>query len=158
MATEEQKGKNVQALMGNLLKALVIGAYDVMGDSATAMSVQIGNSIMDWMEKDLGFDPNAAASEDAMVKDLLNVFDNELGAAQSMSFKGDGESFQLTIDGCSFMPLTGELMEAGVPAFPCPFLNASIAAIKKRSGGTIIVDSRTPDPKNVKCVHKFSKF
>jgi hypothetical protein len=132
MATEEQKKENQLRLTNLALLSLAASTWDTLGESAFAFSGQMGNHILEVMEKEMGLEIAGEDPRDVMME-ISRIFVDEFGFATDIDVEqqGDGQ-YQLKVHNCVNRRFTDKLMEAGVEKpFICPIMNACQAALRR---------------------------
>lgn len=125
--------KSPQELM---IIGLIETLWEQMKDSSTSVFREIGQDFVDEYEK-LGMDlstPEAAL--DSVNQYFTEVFD----FADSVEYEIDGDNVMMTVDGCSFRPMTDHFEAKGIPRTACPYANSAVIALEKATGDIYIFD------------------
>lgn len=132
MATEEQKKQNQIRLMSLALLGLSAGVWDMLGESAYAVGIPMGNTILPVMEKEMGLEIGGESPE-AVLQEIARIFVDEFGFASTIEVKPLGDdTFQLVVANCANRTFTDKLIDAGVPKpYICPIMNVSASALRR---------------------------
>jgi hypothetical protein len=131
MANDNAKRDNMLRLSNLALFGLTAGVWDFVGETAFALSGKIGAEILGLMEKDMGLEIGGEKPLD-VVREIGRLFVDEFGIASEIDVQQEGKKITLHVRNCLNVPLTKQLMAAGVEKpFICPIMNASMAALKR---------------------------
>ena len=131
MATEEKKTQNRARINEITLVGLAVAVWEFVGESAVALSSQIGEEILAVLEKEMGVEIAGEKPEDVLTE-IGRVFVDELGFAKSAEVQREGNSLLLIANDCLTSDVPRRLKEQGVTKYYIsPGLNASLAALKR---------------------------
>ena len=133
MATEQKKLENQSRIAEVMLIALAAAVWDFVGESAAALGPQIGEEILNLLEKEMGIEIAGEKPEDVLTE-LGRVFVDELGLATAMEVKREGNCLMLIASNLTTTNGMKKLQERGVTKdFISPPLNTGLAALKRIS-------------------------
>ncbi len=131
MATEQKKLENQARIGQMILIALAAAIWDFVGESATALGPQIGEEILNLLEKEMGVEIAGEKPEDVLTE-LGRVFVDELGFARAVEVKREGKCLTFIASGTITDGVLRELQARGVTKdFISPGLNVGLAALKR---------------------------
>ncbi len=131
MATEEAKKKNMLRLANLALFGVTKGLWDLVGESAFALSSTIGDAVLSLMEKEMGLEIAGEKPAD-VVAEIGRLFVDEFGIASKIDVKEGDSQITLHVNNCLNLSLTRRLAEAGVEKpFICPIANAAQTALRR---------------------------
>ncbi len=131
MATEQKKLENQTRIGQMILIALAAAIWDFVGESAAALGNQIGEEILNLLEKEMGVEIAGEKPEDVLTE-LGRVVVDELGFAKVVEVKREGSCLILGASGTITGGAVRKLQELGVTKdFVSPGLNTGLAALKR---------------------------
>ncbi len=133
MATEIEKKKNLARLLELVTKGLGKGLWDLLGEPVYATSAVIGEEILTYLQKSMGLEI-AGESPENILLELTRIFMDEFGAAQDVNIQKKDNLVEMRIKKCVSRRLCLDLKKENIPAFVCPYLAVSAAAMRKNLG------------------------
>ncbi len=153
MATEQKKLENQARIAEIMLVALAAAIWDFVGESSAALSGQIGEEILNLLEKEMGVEIASEKPEDVLTE-IGRVFVDELGFATAVEVKREGNCLMLIASGTITSGAVRKLQERGVTKdFVSPGLNTGLAALKRM--GIKARGETMPSPKPGEMIIKF---
>jgi hypothetical protein len=131
MATEEEKKRNLARINAMIIFGLEKGLWDLLGESALAMTRHVGEGMLEKLEKTMGLE---IAGEDPgdMLTEIGRIFVDEIGIATDFDIGHDGDEVNLSVKNCVLIKVERDLINAGIQPFMCPYLNIAAAAMTRR--------------------------
>jgi len=131
MATEEQKKANQLRLANLTLFGVTAGLWDLLGDTALAVGPQVGEQVLNVMEKEMGLEIAGETPEEVLTE-IARLFVDEFGFAGNIEVVTEGDTITMKVRNCLNRGLTDRLVEAGVgKPFICPVMNAGAVAMRR---------------------------
>jgi hypothetical protein len=131
MATDADKFANRARLWGLVTVAMTLGIWEIIEESAVTISPMIGNSLLQMLEKNLGFELAGEKPENMLVE-LSRIFIDELGYGSEAKVEGSDKNFKLTIINAVGLPEFQALADRGVTKpFSNPIYCTGIAAMNR---------------------------
>jgi len=131
MANEEQKKENRLRLTELTLLGLASSAWDALDETCLAFSGQMGDQILEVMEKEMGLEIAGDDPQD-VITEIGRIFVDELGFSGDIDVEVDDGDYMVKVKKCINRKFTDQLMDAGVEkSFTCPIMNACQAALKR---------------------------
>lgn len=131
MATDEEKKRNMVRLSNLTLLGVSKGVWDFVGETAFALSKNIGDEILKLLEKEMGLE---IAGEDPVdvVNEISRIFVDEFGFARDIEVSEKDGIIELNVQNCINRKLTDQLQAEGIEKpFICPIMNALVAVFKR---------------------------
>ena len=143
MATEQEKNANRARLWGLTVIGMTLGIWDMVQESSTSLSPQIGQAILGEIEKTLGLEVAGEQPETILVE-LGRIFVDEYGFATEAKVEKTGNQLRVTLCNAVGIPEFSAMMEKGVEkVFSNPFYCAGLAALSRQGSkarGNIEID------------------
>ncbi len=133
MATEEVKKTRQLKLCNDILFGFAKGMYDLFGDSALATVEEIGESIIEEMEHEMGLEIHGEDPR-MILAEIGRLLIDEFGMCQGGNLAFQDGQMLVTIEGCMFWHSTSELRKEGIPPYTCVPMMIAKAALHKRLG------------------------
>jgi hypothetical protein len=131
MATEEQKKENLIRVKNLMISGMAKALWDLFGESCYATMNEVGQDILQIMEKEMGLEIAGEDPKDVLTE-IGRIFVDELGYVDSFSVDGDGNTLYLHVDNCRGWAMTQQIMKTGVEEpFTCPIMNVGQAAMRR---------------------------
>ncbi len=131
MATEEKKTQNRARINDITLVGLTAAIWEFVGESALSLCNQMGEEILNVLEKEMGVEIAGEKPEDVLTE-IGRVFVDELGFAKAIEVKREGNCVLLFATDSLTSDLPKMLKERGVNKYYIsPAMNASLAALKR---------------------------
>lgn len=131
MATDDEKKRNMVRLSNLTLLGVSKGVWDFVGETAFALSQNIGNEIVKMMEKEMGLEI-AGENPIDVVNEVSRLFVDEFGFARNIEVKENDGIISVDVQHCINRKLTDQLLESGVEKpFICPIMNVLVAVFKR---------------------------
>lgn len=128
MATEDKKKENMLRMMGVVITGLVMGIWDMLGESAAALGPKIGEQTLTILEKEMGLEIAGENPEDVMTEvGRINV--DEFGFAESVNINSDGSTITAVVKKCMVGNLCEQVKNAGMDNWLCPHLINGLAVL-----------------------------
>ncbi len=131
MTTEQKKLENQAQITEVILIGLAAAIWDFVGESAMAMGNQIGEEILNVLEKESGVEIAGGKPEDVLTE-IGRVLVDEFAFAQAVEVKREGNCLMLNASGTTVSGAVTKLQERGVTKdFISPAMNVGLAALKR---------------------------
>lgn len=131
MATEEKKKEHLLRLAVLVVEGLAVGIWDMVGESAFAFSVPLGNHILEMMEKEMGLEIAGGTPEEALVE-LGRIFVDEFGFSTDVAVETKGNVIALKVKDSADYHLVERLSKIGDERpFVCSVMNAGDALLRR---------------------------
>ncbi len=145
MATEEQKKKNLARINAMIIYGLEKGLWELLGDSALAISTRVGEGMLEEMEKTMGLEIAGEDPQDILTE-IGRIFVDEIGIATNFDIDKDGDEIKMSVDHCVLLRVEKDLVNDGIQPFMCPYLNIAAAAMRRRLGTKTRISDIKADP------------
>jgi hypothetical protein len=146
MATDLDKSNNRARLWGLTTIGMTMGIWDMVEESASSLSPQIGAQILGMVEKQLGLEIAGEKPEELFV-DLGRIFVDEYGFASEAKVDRADKVIHVSFKNSVGTPEFAMAKKQGVEKlFSHPFLCTGLAALSKlglKSRGSVEVDPDT---------------
>ncbi len=140
MATEEEKKRNLGRINAMIIYGLEKGLWDLLGESALALSATVGAGMLEKLEQTMGLEIAGEEPQDILTE-IGRIFIDEIGIAARFDITKTEDRVDFVVEKCVLLNVEKDLVEAGVRPFMCPYLNIAAAAMRQRLGlKTRIVD------------------
>ena len=133
MATEEEKKRNLARINAMIIYGLEKGLWDLLGESALALSSAVGGGMLEQMEQTMGLEIAGEDPQDILTE-IGRIFVDEIGIAAKFDITMNGDDVNFAIEHCVILNVEKDLVAAGVTPFMCPYLNIATAAMRQRMG------------------------
>ncbi len=133
MATMEEKKLRQLRLFNNIIYGFASGLYELFGDTALATMDDIGKGVLEDMENELGLEIAGEDPEDILTE-IERLLLDEYGLVDAVEFKKEGQSVELTCQGCLLWKATESLQKDDIPPYTCAPMMMASTALKKRLG------------------------
>ncbi len=131
MASEDQKKENRLRLTNLALLSLASSTWDTLGETSFAFSSQMGEHILEVMEKEMGLEIAGEDPQDVMTE-IGRIFVDEFGFCSDIDVEADNGGYAVKVKQCVNRKFTDQLLQAGVEKpFICPIMNACQAALRR---------------------------
>ncbi len=154
MATEDEKKRNLVKMLNLVLFGLAQGMWDLLGEASNAATRLIGETNIDMLQKDMGFEIAGEDVQDVLIE-LQRIFVDELGAMTKAGSKVEGDQVELTCTDCQLLSMSKQLLAADIQPYICPFRGMAVAAMEKNLGVRTRIVGTEIDPDKRVCVHTF---
>lgn len=142
--------KSPQELM---ISGLVETLWNQMKESSSSVFREIGQDFVEEYEK-LGMD---LSTPESALNSVNTYFTETFDFADDVEYEMDDDNALLTVTGCSFLSMTKDFEEKGIPRTACPFANSIALALEKATGEIYIFEHEEFPTENV-CKLAFKKF
>lgn len=136
---------------------MVIGLIETlwkqMKESSSTVFREIGQNFVEEYER---IDLDLSTPESSL-KSINQYFTDVFEFADNIEYKIDDEFIYLTVQGCSFRPMTDHFETNGTPRTACPIANSAAAALEKVTGDIYLFDHVVLTSKDV-CNLVLKKF
>jgi hypothetical protein len=143
MGTEQEKIANRERVWSMLAVAMTKGIWDLVKDSSSSITPQIGLQILEMIEKQMGLSV-AGNSPEAIIADIGTIFTERLGFAANATVEPFEKGIKLSLSDAEATDQFGQLKAGGVEKlFSHPVLCCGVAAlakIGKKSRGDAQID------------------
>ena len=133
MATEEEKKRNLARINAMIIYGMEKGLWDLLGESALAMSATVGEGMLEIMEKSMGLEITGEEPQDILTE-IGRIFVDEIGIAVKFDITTTEDKVDFVVEKCVLLNVEKDLVAAGVKPFMCPYLNIAAAAMRQRLG------------------------
>ena len=154
MATEEEKKRNLARINAMIIYGLEKGLWDLLGESALAISGVVGQGMLEQMEKTMGLEIAGEEPQDILTE-IGRIFVDEIGIAVKFDIVKEGDNVDFVVEKCVLMNVEKDLIAAGVKPFMCPYLNIATAAMRQRLGLKARINEIAVDQESHRCVLRF---
>jgi len=154
MATEEEKKRNLARINAMIIYGLEKGLWDLLGESALAISGVVGQGMLEQMEKTMGLEIAGEEPQDILTE-IGRIFVDEIGIAVKFDIVKEGDNVDFVVEKCVLMNVEKDLMAAGVKPFMCPYLNIATAAMRQRLGLKTRINEIAVDQESHRCALRF---
>ncbi len=140
-------------LVAMLLYGLEKGLWNMLGEASFAITNTVGQEMLQTLEKEglqiSGREPGELAHE------VGQYFTQHMGIAQEFDIEKEDGSVALHVHRCILMDVEKELLAEGIQPFLCPFLNITMSALRKNTGGATTITDFQVDPASHRCLLRF---
>ncbi len=154
MATEEEKKRNLARINAMIIYGLEKGLWELLGESALALSTKVGEGMLESLEKTMGLEIAGEDPQDVLTE-IGRIFVDEIGIAAHFDITKENSTVGLVVEKCVLLRTEADLIESGVQPFMCPFLNIAAAAMRSRMGLKSRIDQIDVDIPASKCALRF---
>lgn len=133
MATEEQKKIRQVKLFNEVIYGLAKGMWDLFGEGSYATVTEVGEGIVEGMERDLGLEIQGEAPQDILTE-LGRIYVDEVGGSKLADFKIKDDRIDIIIEDCILLHTSRELQKSGIQPFTCIPMMIAAAALRERLG------------------------
>ncbi|HFD38821.1 MAG TPA: hypothetical protein ENJ31_03065 [Anaerolineae bacterium] len=150
MATEEEKKRNLARINAMIIYGLEKGLWNLLGESALALSTTVGEGMLEKMENSMGLEIEGEDPQDILTE-IGRIFVDEIGIAVGFDLTKEGDEVSLDVDRCILLKVEEDLIASGIQPFMCPYLNIAAAAMRQRLGGKTQITKIDVDQENRRC-------
>ena len=154
MATEEEKKRNLARINARIIYGLEKGLWNLLGESALALSVVVGEGMLEKMEQTMGLEIAGEEPQDILTE-VGRIFVDEIGIATRFDITKTGDDIEFDVEHCALHKVEDDLVAAGIEPFMCPYLNIAAAAMRQRLGLKTRIGKIDVDIANKKCALHF---
>ncbi len=154
MATEEEKKRNLARINAMIIYGLEKGLWNLLGESALALSTTVGEGMLEQMEQAMGLEIEGEEPQDILTE-IGRIFVDEIGIAVGFGLTKQGDQVSLDVDHCVLLNVEEDLIASGIQPFMCPYLNIAAAAMRQRLGGKTQITKIEVDQENRRCSLRF---
>jgi hypothetical protein len=151
MATDEQKAQNRLKLYQVMIMGMALGVWDLIGETAKAISPKIGEQVLTVMEKEEGLEVAGETPENVLTE-IGRLYVDELGSASAAELETDGNVLSLKLRNATGNELFYQLQAAGVEPFFEPVMCVGLAALA-RMGKRARVNAEPWEEGNGRIIH-----
>ncbi len=130
MATDEKKTQNKFMMYQMMLMGMALGVWDLIGETAKAISPKIGEQILTMMEKEAGLEIAGETPENVLAE-IGRLYVDEIGSAGAAELETDGNVLSLKLRQAAGNELFYQLQAAGVEPFFEPVMCVGLAALAR---------------------------
>ena len=131
MATEEEKKRNLGRINAMIIYGLEKGLWDLLGESALAISTHVGEGMLEKLEKTMGLEIAGEDPQDILTE-IGRIFVDEIGIASQFDVTEEGDDVTFQVQNCVLLKTERDLINEGIQPFMCPFLNIAASAMRQR--------------------------
>ncbi len=150
MATEEEKKRNLARINAMIVYGLEKGLWNLLGESALAVSRTVGRGMLEIMEKTMGLEIGGEEPQDILTE-IGRLFVDEIGIATRFDIAAEGETVRFAVENCVLLRTEEDLIKDGIKPFMCPYLNIAAAAMQQRLGIKVRIDDIQVDIPGKRC-------
>ena len=151
MATEEEKKRNLARINAMIIYGLEKGLWNLLGESALALSTTVGEGMLEKMENSMGLEIEGEDPQDILTE-IGRIFVDEIGIATRFDITREAEDdVKLHVENCVLLKTEKDLVADGITPFMCPYLNIAAAAMRRRLGVKTRVAGIQVDQDNRRC-------
>ena len=154
MATEEEKKRNLARINAMIIYGLEKGLWDLLGESALAMSGTVGEGMLEKMEQTMGLEIAGEDPQDVLTE-IGRIFVDEIGIATKFDIDKTDDEVDFIVEHCVLLNVEKDLIAAGVTPFMCPYLNIATAAMRSRLGLKTRIANIDVDQDAHRCTMRF---
>jgi len=130
MATDEKKTQNKFKLYQMMLMGMALGIWDLIGETAKAVSPKIGEQVLMLMEKEAGLEI-AGETPENILSEIGRLYVDEVGSASAAELETDGNVLSLKLRDAAGRELFSQLQAAGAEPFFEPVMCSGLAALSR---------------------------
>ena len=130
MATDAKKAENRLKMYQMMVMGSALGIWDLIGETAMAISPKIGEQLLTMMEKEVGLEI-AGETPEHILAELGRLYVDEIGGASAAELGTDGNELSLKLRNAAGKELILQLKAAGVEPFFEPVMCAGLAALAR---------------------------
>ena len=131
MATEEAKKDNRLRLASMYIVGLTGAIWDFVGDSALALRPQMGERMLQMLEKEMGLEIAGETPQDVMME-ITRLFSDEFGFCGETEMETNGNTIVMKIKDSRDKVYAQAVAKAGVEKyFLSPILNSGLVALQR---------------------------
>lgn len=150
MATEEEKKRNLARMNAMIIYGLERALWELLGESAMAMTATVGEGMLEVMEKTMGLEIAGEDPQDILTE-IGRIFVDEIGVALKCDITKEDDKVSMVVQDCMLLPAKADLIASGIPPFMCPYLNIAAFAMRKRLGAKTHIKQFEVDIEGKKC-------
>jgi hypothetical protein len=130
MATDQEKSSRREMMLGTLVFGITFGVWEMMEDSATALTPTIGKSLLPMLEQLLGLKIAGDKPVDVLTE-VGRVFSDELGWAKGSKATGTDKAITLLLTDAIGSEQIAEFTTKGIKFFSHPVMCVGVAALAR---------------------------
>ncbi len=130
MATDAKKAENRLKMYQMMLMGMALGVWDLIGETAKAISPRIGEQLLMMMEKEAGLEI-AGETPEHVLAELGRLYVDEIGGASAAELETNGNVLSLKLRNAVGKELLHQTNAAGVEPFFEPVTCAGLAALAR---------------------------
>jgi hypothetical protein len=130
MATDAKKAENQLKMHQMIITGMALGIWDLIGETAKAISPRIGEQLLTIAEKEAGLEI-AGESPDHILTEVGRLFVDEIGGASAAELEVNGNELSLKLRDTPGRELLRPLVAAGVEPFFEPVMCIGVAALAR---------------------------
>jgi hypothetical protein len=145
MATEEAKRNNTIQLMQLMLTGYTLGIWELVGESANALSPIIGNQLLGMVEKQLGLEIAGEKPENTLTE-LGRLFVDEFGFGTESKVEQTEKTIKITFINAAGVKEMAQMAQAGLTPFGNPFMCTGLACLNRvglKARGDVVADVKS---------------
>ena len=130
MATDEEKSSRREMMLGTLVFGITFGVWEMMEDSATALTPTIGKSLLPMVEKRLGLTIAGEKPVDVLTE-VGRIFTDELGWAKGSMVTATEKAVTINLTDAMGSEQMAEMTAKGIRFFSHPVLCVGVGALTR---------------------------
>lgn len=131
MATDQQKKDNLMNLASMYITSLAAAMWDFVGDSVLALRPQMGERVLEILEKQMGLEIAGERPEDVLLE-IARLLADEFGFCGETEVQVEGNCIRLKMRDSLDRVFSQQLAQAGVGVnFLSAPVNTGLAALKR---------------------------
>ena len=130
MATDAKKAENRVKMYQMIITGMALGIWDLIGETAKAISPKIGEQLLMIAEKEAGFEL-AGETPEHILTELGRLYVDEIGGASAAELEVDGNELSLKLRDAPSSELLRPFKAAGVEPFFEPVTCIGLAALAR---------------------------
>ncbi len=130
MATDEQKAQNRLKMYQMIVMGMALGVWDLIGDTAKAISPKIGEQLLVMTEKEAGLEI-AGETPEHVLAELGRLYVDEIGGAGAAEREVNGNELSLKLRNAVGKELLLAVKAAGAEPFFEPVMCCGLAALAR---------------------------
>jgi hypothetical protein len=131
MATNDDKKRNMVRILQLTLVGVAKGVWDFVGETSLALSLSIGNTILDLLEKEMGLEISGGNPKEVL-QEIGRICVDEFALATEVEPEETADSYILRLANCINRDIKDQMQALGITVpFVCPVMNVAVAAMKR---------------------------
>ena len=150
--TQEQR-RMWDKLVAMLLYGLEKGLWNMLGEASFAITNTVGQEMLQILEAE-GLQTTNRPPEE-LAHEVGQYFTKQMGIAETFDIEKEDSSVALHVHQCILIDVEKDLLEQGIQPFLCPFLNITMSALRKNTGGATAITEFQVNPQTQRCLLRF---
>jgi hypothetical protein len=130
MATDQEKSSRREVMLGTLVFGITYGVWEMMEDSATALTPTIGKSLLPMLEARLGLKIAGEKPADVLTE-VGRIFVDELGWAKGCTVTATEKAITINLTDAMDSEQMAEMAAKGMKFFSHPVMCTGVGALTR---------------------------